>query len=118
MKFDFGNPETSIQEISNNSSDYIDKLYSAGCELADAEAVLRQRTAEVSLKVRDSGVKVTEGYVSSVIDGDTELNELKVKVDKIKIKVSCIRQDLESVHDDRRLLEAWYNAQSKAGIMG
>jgi len=118
MKFNFGNPEVSIQEIADINAECIDQLYKTGCEVAEAECLLRQHTAQVSLNVRNSGVKVTEGHVSSVIDGDAELNELRKKVERLKVKLSCIRQELEANHDNRRLLEAWYNAQSKSGIQG
>lgn len=116
--FNFSSPETTIQELSEKKDLLIGELYRVGCESIDATSDVKAAEAALSLNIRNSGVKVTEGYVSSAIDADADIVALRKKADKKALELSCVRADIAGVHDDYRLFTSWQESQNAAGIRG
>lgn len=118
MKFNFGTIEVTIQEISDATENFVDALFDKACEQIEAENEVRKAIGDKTIALNDDGVKRTVALVQAVIDADDNINQLRMKAEKLKFSVSCLRQRIEGNHDDRRLLTSWLNSQTSAGIQG
>lgn len=117
MQLDFSSIELTIQNIVDRSGKLVDMLYQRGCELAETETALRKATADISLQARNSGVKVTEGHISNIVDSDDDIIALRKKVGMQNMAVTCLRQELENIHDVRKMFTAWMETQKLAGLV-
>jgi len=117
-KFNFSSTECTCNDLAKQKDLLIRELYRIGCESIQAASDVKSAEAALSLQIRNSGVKVTEGYVSSAIDADTDIVALRLKADKKALELSCVRNDLTGIHDDYRMFNAWMESQNAAGIRG
>ena len=116
VQIDFANIEGSVNALIERGAKLANDLYTVGLDVAKAEIECKALEGTVAVRLRDSGVKVTEGYVASVVDSDPDVIALRKKYRNATAVLAKIRADLDCLHDTRRMLVAWINGQSKAGI--
>ena len=68
------------------------------------------------MAIRNSGVKVTEGYVDSAVDGDGNVVALREKYERLAGRVAGIKASLENVDRAYGLFKTWMLGQQAAGV--
>lgn len=116
LQIDFANIEATINMLVERSANLAAKLYETTLNVANAEIECRALEGTVAVRLRESGAKVTEGYVTSVVDADDDVCTLRQRHKMAVAELAKIRADLDNMHDIRRMLVAWMNGQSKSGI--
>lgn len=116
FQIDFANIEGSINALIERGAKLANDLYAVGLDVAKAEIDCEALEGTVAVRLRETGVKVTEGHVASVVDSDPDVIALRKKYRNATAVLAKIRADLDCLHDTRRMLVAWINGQTKAGI--
>lgn len=118
VKLQFTNIENTIQMIIDERDRLIEELFQAGKEEIELAQTLKEQTARTSVEIRNNLGKVTEGFVNAAVDSNEELGMLKVKHGKAALKVSCIRAELDGVHETRRMFTVWMEGQNASRARG
>lgn len=114
-KLDFSCPERCINDIIEEGDTLVDMLNANSVEMVERELAYNALFGAKSIKIRTEG-KVTEGFVAAALDSDTELVELKRKLETAKNAVSNIRAKIDNHRDTRRMFTMWLSAQRSANL--
>lgn len=116
LELDFASPEKTIKEIVATGTALVDMLAPATTELGRAEVELEKSESDVAMQIRNSGLKVTEGYVSSAVDGDGNVVALRNKVEGLAGKVAGIKAAIDNLDRAYGLFKTWMLGQRPVGI--
>ena len=116
LKIDFSSPEATIQNIVKAGEDLVNLLGLESTDMGLAKIALEKAESDVAMAIRGSGVKVTEGYVDSAVDGDTNVVELRAKYERIAGRVAGIKASLENVDRAYGLFKTWMLGQQASGV--
>jgi len=115
-KLDFGSPEATMQNIVKDIDDMIRELFTEGKTLVDLEIDLEVQRGNTEVRVRNNAGKVNEGFIKASVAADASLALMKKKAGKQKVKVDCLKKDVEAAHDLRKLFSGWMESQRVAGL--
>ena len=119
FRFDFAEPEASIQSIVDQAGALIGEMDVLGNKIAEAEIDLKAQEGAKSIEVRQTqvnGKSPTEGHVTAMIDSDQNITTLRKRVAKLNSKMRVLREKLESNRDMRKLFVAWLTLQKSANL--
>ena len=115
-KLDFGSPEATMQNIVKDLDDLLRELFTEGEKLVDMEVDLATQSGNTEIRIRNNAGKVNEGFIKASVAADADLAVMLKKTGKQKLKVDCLKRDIESAHDTRKLFSAWMESQRVAGL--
>jgi hypothetical protein len=115
-QLDFGSPEATMQNILKDLGDLITELFIEGNKYVEMEVDLETQTGNTEIQIRNNAGKVNEGFIKASVAADSNLALMKKKAGKQKNKVDCLKKDVESEHDTRKLFSAWMESQRVAGL--
>ena len=116
LAIDFGSPEATIQNIVAAGADLVALLEQETVAAANAKILLEKAESDVAMALRNSGVKVTEGYVDSAVDGDTNVVALREKSERLAARVNGIKASLDNVDRAYGLFKTWMLGQRPVGL--
>lgn len=116
LAIDFGSPETTIVNIVKAGEDLVALLQQETESQGLAKIELEKAESDVAMALRNSGVKVTEGYVDSAVDGDTNVVGLRQKHERLCARVAGIKASLENVDRAYGLFKTWMLGQRQIGL--
>ena len=116
LAIDFGSPEATIVNIVKAGEDLVSLLQQETESQGLAKIELEKAESDVAMAIRNSGVKVTEGYVDSAVDGDTNVVGLRQKYERLSARVAGIKASLENVDRAYGLFKTWMLGQRQIGL--
>ena len=116
LAIDFSSPELTIQNIVKAGEDLVALLGQETVAAGLAKIAVEKAESDVAMAIRNSGVKVTEGYVDSAVDGDGNVVALREKYERLAGRVLGIKASLENVDRAYGLFKTWLLGQQTAGI--
>ncbi|OQA09458.1 MAG: hypothetical protein BWY66_00557 [bacterium ADurb.Bin374] len=116
LAIDFGSPEATIVNIVKAGEDLVALLQQETEAQGLAKIELEKAESDVAMAIRNGGVKVTEGYVDSAVDGDTNVVGLRQKYERLSSRVAGIKASLENVDRAYGLFKTWMLGQRQIGL--
>ena len=116
LAIDFSSPELTIQSIVKAGDDLVALLGQETVAAGLAKIAVEKAESDVAMAIRNSGVKVTEGYVDSAVDGDANVVSLREKYERIAGRVAGIKASLENVDRAYGLFKTWMLGQQTSGV--
>jgi len=116
LAIDFGSPEATIVNIVKAGEDLVSLLQQETESQGLAKIDLEKAESDVAMAIRNSGVKVTEGYVESAVDGDGNAVGLRQKYERLSARVAGIKASLENVDRAYGLFKTWMLGQRQIGL--
>ena len=116
LSIDFGSPEATIMKIVKAGEDLVALLQQETESQGLAKIELEKAESDVAMAIRNNGVKVTEGYVESAVDGDTNVVGLRQKYERLSARVAGIKASLENVDRAYGLFKTWMLGQRQLGL--
>lgn len=116
LAIDFSSPELTIQNIVKAGEDLVALLGQETVAAGLAKIAVEKAESDVAMVIRNSGVKVTEGYVDSAVDGDGNVVALREKYERLAGRVAGIKASLENVDRAYGLFKTWMLGQQAAGV--
>ena len=116
LAIDFSSPELTIQNIVKAGEDLVALLGQETVAAGLAKIAVEKAESDVAMAIRNSGVKVTEGYVDSAVDGDGNVVALREKYERLAGRVAGVKASLENVDRAYGLFKTWLLGQQTAGI--
>lgn len=116
LAIDFSSPELTIQNIVKAGEELVALLGQETVAAGLAKIAVEKAESDVAMAIRNSGVKVTEGYVDSAVDGDGNVVALREKYERLAGRVLGIKASLENVDRAYGLFKTWLLGQQTAGI--
>lgn len=116
LAIDFSSPELTIQNIVKAGEDLVALLGQETVAAGLAKIAVEKAESDVAMAIRNSGVKVTEGYVDSAVDGDGNVVALREKYERLAGRVLGIKASLENVDRAYGLFKTWMLGQQSAGV--
>ena len=115
-ELDFGSPEATMQNIVKEIDEIITELFVEGNAMVDVEVDLETQQGNTEIQIRNNAGKVNEGFIKASVAADANLALMKKKAGNQKVKVDCLKKDIEAAHDTRKLFSAWMESQRVAGL--
>jgi len=120
LKIDFASPEATIQSFCDVDDHLTSLLTTKTAELCDAKLSHDKTRANAEVAIRNaaasSGNKVTEGYVSALIDKDDDVGGTRAKSDRLECEVSSLRAAIASLERKHSLFKNWLAGQRPIGL--
>lgn len=116
LAIDFSSPELTIQNIVKAGDDLVALLGQETVAAGLAKIAVEKAESDVAMAIRNSGVKVTEGYVDSVVDGDGNVVALREKYERLAGRVAGVKASLENVDRAYGLFKTWMLGQQATGV--
>ena len=116
LAIDFSSPELTIQNIVKAGEDLVALLGQETVAAGLAKIALEKAESDVAMVIRNGGVKVTEGYVDSAVDGDGNVVALREKYERLAGRVLGIKASLENVDRAYGLFKTWMLGQQASGV--
>ena len=116
LAIDFSSPELTIQNIVKAGDDLVALLGQETVAAGLAKIALEKAESDVAMVIRNGGVKVTEGYVDSAVDGDGNVVALREKYERLAGRVAGIKASLENVDRAYGLFKTWLLGQQASGV--
>ena len=116
LAIDFSSPELTIQNIVKAGEELVALLGQETVAAGLAKIAVEKAESDVAMAIRNSGVKVTEGYVDSAVDGDGNVVALREKYERLAGRVLGIKASLENVDRAYGLFKTWMLGQQAAGV--
>ena len=116
LAIDFGSPEATIVNIVKAGEDLVALLQQETESQGLVKIELEKAESDVAMAIRNSGVKVTEGYVESAVEGDTNVVGLRQKYERLSARVAGIKASLENVDRAYGLFKTWMLGQRQLGL--
>lgn len=116
LAIDFSSPELTIQNIVKAGDDLVALLGQETVAAGLAKIAVEKAESDVAMAIRNSGVKVTEGYVDSAVDGDGNVVALRERYERLAGRVAGIKASLENVDRAYGLFKTWLLGQQATGV--
>lgn len=116
LAIDFSSPELTIQNIVKAGEDLVALLWQETVAVGMAKIAVEKAESDVAMMIRNSGVKVTEGYVDSAVAGDGNVVALREKYERLAGRVAGIKASLENVDRAYGLFKTWMLGQQASGL--
>lgn len=116
LAIDFSSPELTIQNIVKAGEELVALLGQETVAAGLAKIAVEKAESDVAMAIRNSGVKVTEGYVDRAVDGDGNVVALREKYERLAGRVAGIKASLENVDRAYGLFKTWMLGQQAAGV--
>lgn len=116
LAIDFSSPELTIQNIVKAGDDLVALLGQETVAAGLAKIAVEKAESDVAMAIRNSGVKVTEGYVDSAVDGDGNVVALREKYERLAGRVAGVKASLENVDRAYGLFKTWMLGQQATGV--
>jgi hypothetical protein len=116
LAIDFSSPELTIQNIVKAGEELVALLGQETVAAGLAKIAVEKAESDVAMAIRNSGIKVTEGYVDSAVDGDGNVVALREKYERLAGRVAGIKASLENVDRAYGLFKTWMLGQQAAGV--
>ena len=115
-ELDFGSPEATMQNIVKDLDNLLRELFTEGSTMIEMDIDFETQQGNTELQIRNNAGKVNEGFIKASVAADTNLALMKKKAGKQKLLVDCLKKDIESAHDTRKLFSVWMESQRVAGL--
>lgn len=116
LTINFASPEATQDSIGAVSDALTANLKKAANAAFEAESAYRTVRANAELAIRNSGIKVTEGYVSTAIDADKSVEDARRISEKAQLTVAGIRADMANLESKVSLFKEWMRSQRPVGV--
>ena len=115
LVINFASPEATIQSFAEVADALTAKMKVVANAAFETESAYRVVRANAELIIRNSGIKVTEGGVSSALDADKNVEDARRISERAELAVAGVRADMANLDGKLGLFKEWLRSQRPVG---
>ena len=115
MKIDFGNIEGTIESFDATDQKLLALLSEKNNELIKVQVDANTVSGTAEMALRNSGAKITEGYVKAALTVDEKVNKAVLAAETLANDVSTIKNAIAALDRAFSLFKAWLKGHYNLG---
>lgn len=115
VKIDFGNIEGTIESFDATDQKLLALLSEKNNELIKVQVDANTVSGTAEMALRNSGAKITEGYVKAALTVDEKVNKAVLAAETLANDVSTIKNAIAALNRAFSLFKAWLKGHYNLG---
>ena len=115
VNIDFGNIEKTIKSFDETDQLLLAMLSDKNNELIKKQVEANSISGSAEMALRNSGAKITEGYVKAALTVDEKVNKAMLSADTLANDVSTIKNAIAALDRAFSLFKAWLKGHYNLG---